>query len=171
MRKNGDVEGFDIESLKRVFRAFNKLKREGLIKEYGVVGAVGAMFYTQAFHTMDADIFILLEGYNQFPVYDRLASMGYDQMIHGNKQLLMEGIPVDIFAPYDPLTREALRNTKKYDFEGVKVQVVRPEYLIAMAYNLGRHKDLAKADMIMSQTKIDLGLLGDILERHRIRKP
>jgi hypothetical protein len=42
----------------------------------------------------------------------------------------------------------------------------RPEYLIAIAASVGRHKDLARIEQLMSQAKIDNALLDDILRRH-----
>lgn len=168
---NPSKEFLEFEGLKKIFKVFNQLKKEKVINGYGVVGAIGAMFYTQSFQTNDADIFILMTGTNYAPVFHRLESLGYDTTIKGT-HLMMEGVLVDIFAPSDPLSQEALKSVQTFNFGArTEVCVVRPEYLIAMAYDIGRHKDLARAEMIISQTDIDRKLLNDILRRHKVKRP
>jgi len=57
------------------------------------------------------------------------------------------------------------------EYEGVPANVFRPEYLIAIAASVGRHKDLARIEQLMSQAKIDNALLDDILQRHNLKLP
>jgi len=47
----------------------------------------------------------------------------------------------------------------------VPAKVFRPEYIIAIAASIGRHKDLAPVDQMLKQAKIDKTLLDDILRR------
>jgi hypothetical protein len=47
--------------------------------------------------------------------------------------------------------------------EGVPAKVFRPEYIIAVAASVGRHKDLARIEQLMAQARIDKSLLDDIL--------
>jgi hypothetical protein len=57
------------------------------------------------------------------------------------------------------------------EYEGLPANVFRPEYLIAIAASVGRHKDLARIEQLMSQAKIDNALLDDILRRHNLKLP
>lgn len=57
------------------------------------------------------------------------------------------------------------------EYEGVPANVFRPEYLIAIAASVGRHKDLARIEQLMSQAKIDNALLDDILRRYNLKLP
>ena len=51
------------------------------------------------------------------------------------------------------------------EYEGVPAKVFRPEYIIAIAASVGRHKDLARIEQLMTQAKINEGMLDEILPR------
>jgi hypothetical protein len=42
-------------------------------------------------------------------------------------------------------------------------RIFRPEYIIAIAASVGRHKDLARIEQLMAQAEIDKALLDDVL--------
>jgi hypothetical protein len=69
------------------------------------------------------------------------------------------------------LTEEAVREAKQIEFEGVPAKVLRPEYIIAIAASVGRHKDLARIEQLMAEAKIDKALLDDILRRYKLELP
>lgn len=50
-------------------------------------------------------------------------------------------------------------------------KVFRPEYIIAIAASVGRHKDLARIDQMLEQAEIDRTLLDDILRRYNLQLP
>ena len=64
-----------------------------------------------------------------------------------------------------------MREAKAIQFEGVPAKVFRPEYIIAIAANVGRHKDFARIEQLLSQTKIDNAWLDDILRRYNLKLP
>jgi len=43
------------------------------------------------------------------------------------------------------------------EYEGIKTKVLTPEYLIALCLKAGREKDKRKIEMLLTQTKIDMG--------------
>ena len=47
----------------------------------------------------------------------------------------------------------------------------RPEYIIAIAASVGRHKDFARIEQLLDQVKIDKPLLDDILRRYNLKLP
>jgi hypothetical protein len=49
--------------------------------------------------------------------------------------------------------------------------VFRPEYIIAIAASVGRHKDLARIEQLLEQTEIDRTLLADLLGRYNLQLP
>ena len=55
--------------------------------------------------------------------------------------------------------------------EGVAAKVFRPEYIIAIAASVRRHKDLARIEQLMRQTTIDKPLLDEILRRYNLKLP
>jgi hypothetical protein len=69
------------------------------------------------------------------------------------------------------LTEEAVRNAKPIEYEGVPAKVFRPEYIIAIAASVGRHKDLARIEQLLKHAKIDKTLLDDILRRYKLKLP
>ena len=69
------------------------------------------------------------------------------------------------------LTEEAVREARPVQYEGVPAKVFRPEYIIAIAASVGRHKDFARIEQILDQVKIDKALLDDILGRYNLQLP
>ncbi|HEX3619835.1 MAG TPA: hypothetical protein VHU16_05645 [Candidatus Udaeobacter sp.] len=53
----------------------------------------------------------------------------------------------------------------------MSAKVFRPEYIIAVAASVGRHKDLARIEQMVNQAKIDKALLDDILRRYNLKLP
>ena len=47
----------------------------------------------------------------------------------------------------------------------------RPEYIIAVAASVGRHKDLARIEQLLEQAKMDKASLDDILHRYNLKLP
>jgi hypothetical protein len=82
----------------------------------------------------------------------------------------MKDFPVQFLAA-SGLTTEAVREAKPIEFEGVPAKVFRPEYIIAVAASVGRHKDLARIEQLLEQAKLDKALLDDILRRYNLKLP
>ena len=55
------------------------------------------------------------------------------------------------------------------EYESMRVKVFKPEYLLAIAIDVGRLKDIAKASMLLTQTKLDRNLLDYILKRYNLK--
>jgi predicted nucleotidyltransferase len=83
---------------------------------------------------------------------------------------LIKDFPVKFIAA-SGLTEEAVREAKRIEYEGIAAKVFRPEYIIAIAASVGRHKDLARIEQLLEQTKIDKALLDDILRRYNLKLP
>jgi len=86
------------------------------------------------------------------------------------EHLLIKDFPVQFLAA-SGLTEEAVRNAKRIEYEGVPAKVFRPEYIIAIAASVGRHKDFARIEQMLDQVKIDKLLLDDILRRYNLKLP
>ena len=59
----------------------------------------------------------------------------------------------------------------RIEYESVPAKVFRPEYIIAVAASVGRHKDLARIDQMLEQAEIDRTLLEDVLARYNLSLP
>jgi hypothetical protein len=154
-----------------VLRAANELVSAGLIKDYALGGALAAIYYTEPFTTYDADIIFVASdttlAAGMPAIYSHLQSKGWRVE---REHLLIKDFPVQFLAA-SGLTEESVRNAVPIEFEGVPAKVFRPEYIIAIAASVGRHKDLARIEQLMSQTTIDEALLDDILRRYNLKLP
>lgn len=154
--------------MKKTIEVINELKKERLLKDYAIGGAIGVLKWVEPFFTRDLDIFIIPiveteEGLiNLSPIYEYLKKKG----CHWDGQwLLIEGTPVD-FIPVDALEKEAVENAQPTEFEGVNTKVITPEYLVALLLKTGRDKDVRKIEMLLGQAQIDRGKLDKILARY-----
>ncbi|HJX25400.1 MAG TPA: hypothetical protein VJ252_04540, partial [Chthoniobacterales bacterium] len=86
------------------------------------------------------------------------------------EHLLIRNFPVQFLAAAG-LTEEAVRQATSIEYEGVPAKVFRPEYIIAIAASVGRHKDLARIEQLREQAKIDQTLLDDIVRRFNLKLP
>ena len=154
-----------------VLRAANELVSAGLIKDYALGGALAAIYYTEPFTTYDADIIFVANDKTLSAgipaIYSHLQSKGWRVE---REHLLLKDFPVQFLAG-SGLTEEAVREAKRIEYEGVPAKVFRPEYIVAIAASVGRHKDLARIEQLMTQAKIDNALLDDILRRHNLKLP
>jgi hypothetical protein len=154
-----------------VLRAANELVSAGLIEEYALGGALAAIYYVEPFTTYDADIFFVAKDKTLSAgipaIYSHLQSKGW-RVEH--EHLLVNDFPVQFLAA-SGLTEEAVRDAKQIEYEGVPAKVFRPEYIIAIAASVGRHKDLARIDQMLEQAEIERTLLDDILARYNLNLP
>ena len=100
-------------------------------------------------------------------IYSYLQSKGWRVE---REHLLIKDFPVQFLAA-SGLTEEAVREAKPIQFEGVPAKVFRPEYIIAIATSVGRHKDFVRIEQLMSQAKINNAMLDDILRRYSLKLP
>jgi hypothetical protein len=154
-----------------VLRAANELVSAGLIKDYALGGALAAIYYTEPITTYDAGIIFIASDKTLSAgipaIYSHLSSKGWRVE---REHLLIKDFPVQFIAA-SGLTEEAVREAKPIEFERVPAKVLRPEYIIAIAASVGRHKDLARIEQLLDQVKIDKALLDDILRRYNLKLP
>jgi len=151
--------------MKNTITLINELKREKLIKDYAIGGAIGVLKWVEPFFTRDLDIFIIpieeaKEGLiNLSPIYEYLKKKGCDWK---GQWLIIEGVPVD-FIPADALEKEAVESAQETEYEGAKTKVITPEYLVALLLKAGRDKDIRKIEMLLRQAEINNEKLNKIL--------
>lgn len=59
-----------------------------------------------------------------------------------------------------------MREARELPFNGERVPVMTPEYLIAIALQTNRYKDRERVHLLQEQAAIDEAKLNDILTRH-----
>jgi len=156
--------------MKNTIEVINGLKKEGLIKDYAIGGAIGVLRWVEPFFTRDLDIFIIpqkevgnRELFLLSPIYEYLKNKGYDKWV--GQWLIIEGVPVE-FIPAEGLAREALENAIETEFEGVQTRVMLPEYLITLLLKASRDKDKIKIQMLLEQAEVNMEKLKEILHRY-----
>jgi len=162
---------FSAIPLADVLRAANELVSAGLIKDYALGGALAAIYYTEPMTTYDADIIFVASNKTLSAgipaIYSHLQSKGWRVE---REHLLIGDFPVQFLAA-SGLSEEAVREARPVQYEGVRAKVFRPEFIIAIAASVGRHKDFARIEQILDQVKIDKALLDDILRRYNLKLP
>ena len=86
------------------------------------------------------------------------------------EHLVIRGFPVQFLAAAG-LTAEAVREAEPFDFEGTPAKVFRAEYIIAIAASVGRTKDKARIEQLLSQAELDQSRLADLLHRYKLTLP
>ena len=154
-----------------VFRAANGLVAAGLIADWALGGALAAIYYVEPFTTYDADIFFIPKDQSLAAgipaIYACLQEAGWHAE---HEHLLIHGFPVQFLAAAG-LTEEAVRKAEHFDFEGTPAKVFRAEYIIAIAASVGRTKDKARIEQLLSQADFDKSCLADLLHRYKLKLP
>ena len=158
--------------MRNVFRLLNEMVRDGELENYAVAGAIAAIFYIEPFATQDVDIFVSMdvdqsELVTKIPGWEYLKARGYNE-IRG-EAVVVEDWPVQFIPVSSALEEEAYLNAATVEFEGEPVRVVLAEHLVAIMINVGRLKDLARAQMFLAQEAVDRELLLEIIGRHGLQ--
>lgn len=154
----------------RVFRVLNEMRKRGIIGRYAVGGGVASHFYVQPFYTIDLDVFILLTETPGGPtplemIYHYLRTKGYKRR---DKYIMIGRIPVEFIHAGNPLLEEALKTAALKKYRGIPIRIFQPEHLVAIALQVGRLKDLARAEKFLNEARLDLNHLKSILRRHKL---
>ena len=142
---------------------------DGVIEDYAVAGAVGAMFYVEAFATADIDVFVLTPEDRiimELPGWEYLKARGYTKV--EKEGIVVEGWPVQFLPATTSLEREAYTRAQMLSVEEVPVRVARPEHLVAIMLKVGRQKDIARIAMFLSQDAVELSALEDVINRYEL---
>ena len=140
---------------------------DGVIENYAVAGAIGAMFYVEAFATADLDVFVLTPEDRiiiELPGWEYLKTRGYTKV--EKEGIVVEGWPVQFLPATTSLEREAYAKAQMLSVEDVLVRVTRPEHLVAIMLKVGRPKDIARITMFLSQEAVEVSALEDVISRH-----
>ena len=93
------------------FAVINDMVADGVIENYAVAGAIGAMFYVEPFSTKDLYVFILTPEDQlvlEIPGLNYLKNRGYTEL--RNEGIVIEGWPVQFMPVANALEREAYEN-------------------------------------------------------------
>lgn len=155
--------------MKTTLDMINRMQADGVIGKYAIGGAVGVIFYLEAFYTEDLDVFVVLPTtpgsslLSLSPIYEYLTEHGCK--VDGER-IVIGDWPVQFLPPQGALEQEALDEAVNTDYEGTPTYVLSAEYLVAIALKTGRAKDYARVAMFLDQDAVNLERLNSILLRH-----
>jgi hypothetical protein len=157
--------------MKDTFAVLNQMVADGAIENYALAGAVGAIFYVEPFSTEDIDVLVMAEEPKsqliiEIPGLEYLREHGYKEI--QREGIMIEGWPVQFLPATSALEREAYLNAETSDFDGIPVNVVLAEHLVAIMLSVGRLKDLARIEMFLSQEAVKIDVLEDTIKRHSL---
>jgi hypothetical protein len=158
--------------MEKTFQIINGMVTDGVLEAYALGGAMAAIRYVEPFQTEDVDVFvsIAIEGSNLTPlesVYEYLKQRGY---LARDVYIEIEGWDVQFLPVFDELTDEAVKRPDEVELNGVRVKVMKPEYLVAIMLKTGRLKDLARVKMFFDQKQVDEVKLKDLIARFELEE-
>jgi hypothetical protein len=165
-------------SMQGTLGVLNRLVADGVINTYAIAGAVAAYTYIEPTVTDDLDIIVSLDTTGSSglvvltPILTALATMGYTQF--RNEGIVVEGWTVQFLPVAKPLDAEALQSAEVVNItlggQDFPTRVLRPEYLVAKALDVGRAKDNARIVQFIEEKAVDLAVLQDVLNRFGLVK-
>ena len=158
--------------MRQTLEVLNTMVTEGIIKNYAIGGAMGAMYYTEVVTTYDLDIFVVFADETRIdvltPVYRYLRGRGYNVDMNMGECVNIEGIPVQFLPVTDNLIKEALEDAVVVDYGGVPTKVLKATYLAAICVKVGRPKDKVRIQMLLSSNGFDDSEFRGILKKHNL---
>ena len=159
--------------LRDVFAVLNEMEGAGVVSRWAVVGAVGALFHAPVSRTYDLDVAVLLPVpsgtiLSLGPIYEWLARRGFAAE---GEHVRIHGVPVQFLSGDPPLWREAVEESRRFDYEGQTVPVASAEHLVALALEAPSARRRERAALLRESAALDLDRLRSILSRHRISVP
>jgi hypothetical protein len=165
------ITKWDQPDLEKVLNIIKSLKDKGLVKEYAISGTYAALYYIEPVLTYDLDVCCIFSSNKKIVDLSALYSYIFSTVPCQieKEYIAVYGIPVQIItAEPNSLTEEAVLNARNVKYKSVRTKVVTLEYLIAIAIQLGRPKDIAKLPLMIEQGNPDMAVLKNILGKHKL---
>jgi hypothetical protein len=155
--------------MKPTLDIINKMETEGVIGPYAIAGAVAAYQYIEASVTEDLDILVSFSAAKSGlislgPLTAYLKKLGYTDF--RREGIMIEGWAVQFIPVADDLDKEALEQAVEVEIQSVRVRILRAEYLVAKALQLGRPKDQIRITQFLNEKVVGIDALCDVIKRH-----
>ncbi len=157
--------------MEQAFKVISTMHQEGVLKEYAIGGAIATIYYTEPFATYDVDIFFIPPEDQGLlvltPFYEFCTKRGYKT---DKEYILIGDTPIQFLPAATALEKEAVQQAVPVKYKNIQINILRPEYLIAIFLHVFRLKDREKIVRLLEQTAIDEKLLSGILTRHGLKE-
>jgi predicted nucleotidyltransferase len=156
--------------MEKALKVISEMHKEGVLKEYAIGGAIATIYYTEPFATNDVDIFFIPPEERGLlvltPFYEFCTKRGYKTE---KEYILIGETPIQFLPAATALEKEAVQHATPVKYKNIQVNILRPEYLIAIFLHVFRLKDREKIIRLLEQSEINKKLLSDILSRHGLK--
>ena len=146
----------------QAIRVLNQLRRRKVIRNYALIGSVGATAYLEPLLTEDLDIVVLVDTDEEYiSTFRRVTELseGTEGM-----HLVFGGVPVQMFpSTTRPLYRDALDNARRARVGNLRVNVASPEHLILLGLEAFRPTDRLRILLLLEVA--DQREVGRLLRR------
>lgn len=159
-----------MSSLVEVFRVLEDMRRTRIVADYAIGGATAVLFYAEPTRTYDLDVFVSvpIASSDLAPlsqVYEWARARGFASLA---EHVMIHGVPVQFLPAHGPLVEEAIRQARELEYESVKVRVVDPEHLVALALQAGGARRRERAWQLLEAGQIDRDRLRRLLSTYGI---
>lgn len=157
--------------MRETLELINQMRADGVIGEYAIGGAVGAMLYLEPAATLDVDVFVTLPSskgglLSLAPIYEYLKSRGG---IEKEEHIVIAGWPVQFISPNNDLERDAVATAVTTELDGTQTRIMPAEHLVAIALSTGRTKDHARILQFLEQEAVDRKKLEAVIGKYGLR--
>jgi len=148
-----------------------QMRTDGVVDQYAIGGATAVLFYAEPTRTYDLDVFVMVGRRNAdlaplSGIYEWARAKGFGAI---GEHVLIHQVPVQFIPAHNALVAEAIADARLLDYEDVRVRVVGPEHLIALALQAGGPRRRERAWQLLEAGQVDRKRLQEILSRHDIR--
>lgn len=149
-------------SFEDAIRQLNQWKKQGVLRDYVLFGAVAATAYMEPVFTEDLDVIILVDTDAEYlDTFRKVAQLAQGQE---GMHYLIGGVPVQLFpTTSQPLYRDTLETAQKTSIGDVRVKVPSRGHLILLYLQAFRAKDHFRILQLLEHA--DEGKLNALLER------
>jgi len=155
-------------SITKVFSELEALRNAGVVEDYALGGAVGAVRYIEPAATQDIDVFVVFRSDSAAsltplgPIYDFFVRRG--ARIEAEHLIIGEW-PVQILPAAGHLLEDAMKEARTEKVEDQPIRVFSAEHLAAIALDVGRPKDRIRLTQFLEWSGFDRDRFEAIVER------
>ena len=143
-------------------RILNTFKRQRVIQDYVIIGAVAATAYMEPIFTEDLDIIVLADTDDEYLRTFRRVS----EFAEGSEGMhyILGGLPVQMFpTATKPLYRDTLERARQARIGNLRVKIASPEHLILLYLESFRDRDKFRIQRLLSM--VEESTLEEMLRR------
>lgn len=169
-----DAAPVDFDGFADALTAIREMRRDGIVTEYAVGGAMAISFWAEPAATFDLDVFVLYESAGPIlslaPIYEWAKARGYESRA---EHIVISGVPVQVMPVHSELAAEAVRNAAELDYDGIPVRVITPEYLVALYLepSARTRTRLVRIAGLLDSGVVDRALLDSVLKAYNLELP